>query len=124
MPNQVRTVRVLMFAAAGLTLVMTLAFFAAVGVTAAAIGAALWFALPGVLSLLLALRVPNGGTGLRRGIIALEIFYILLSLARLGQGDPRGVLNLVLPIVILVLLFRPEAKAYFGGKAPAAGSYF
>lgn len=124
MPNQVRTVRVLMFVAAGLTLVMTLAFFAAVGVTAAAIGAALWFALPGVLSLLLALRVPNGGTGLRRGIIALEIFYILLSLARVGEGDPRGVLNLVLPIVILVLLFRPEAKAYFGGKAPATGSYF
>ncbi|MES9603938.1 hypothetical protein [Actinomadura sp. NPDC000929] len=124
MPNQVRTVRVLMFVAAGLTLVMTLAFFAAVGVTAAAIGAALWFALPGVLSLMLALRVPNGGTGLRRGIIALEIFYILLSLARVGEGDPRGVLNLVLPIVILVLLFRPEAKAYFGGKAPATGSYF
>ncbi|GAA4365936.1 hypothetical protein GCM10023088_11860 [Actinomadura verrucosospora] len=124
MPNQVRTVRVLMFVAAGLTLVMTLAFFAAVGVTAAAIGAALWFALPGVLSLLLALRVPNGGTGLRRGIIALEIFYILLSLARVGEGDPRGVLNLILPIVILVLLFRPEAKAYFGGKAPATGSYF
>ncbi|GGQ15805.1 hypothetical protein BKA00_006681 [Actinomadura coerulea] len=124
MPNQVKTVRVLMFVAAGLTLVMTLAFFAAVGVTAAAIGAALWFALPGALSLLLALRVPNGGTGLRRGIIALEVFYILLSLARLGQGDPRGVLNLALPIVILVLLFRPEAKAYFGGRATAAGSYF
>ncbi|MEV3927154.1 hypothetical protein [Actinomadura coerulea] len=124
MPNQVKTVRVLMFVAAGLTLVMTLAFFAAVGVTAAAIGAALWFALPGALSLLLALRVPNGGTGLRRGIIALEVFYILLSLARLGQGDPRGVLNLVLPIVILVLLFRPEAKAYFGGRATATGSYF
>jgi hypothetical protein len=49
---------------------------------------------------------------------------VLLSLSRIGQGDPRGVVNLILPVVILVLLFRPEAKAHFTGNAPAAGSYF
>jgi hypothetical protein len=124
MPNQVKTVRVLMFVAAGLTFLTTLAFLVTVGVTAAAFGAALWFVVPGVLSLMLALRIPEGRTRLRRGIIALEVFYVLLSLSRIGQGDPRGVVNLILPVVILVLLFRPEAKAHFTGNAPAAGSYF
>lgn len=124
MPNQVKTVRVLMFVVAGLTLLMTLAFLVTVGVTAAAIGAAVWFALPGVISFVLALRIPRGGTALRRGIIALEVFYVLLALSAIGQGDPRGVVNLVLPAVILVLLFRADAKNHFAGRAPASDSYF
>ncbi|WP_165966299.1 hypothetical protein [Actinomadura sp. 7K534] len=41
MPNQVKAVRVLMFVVAGLTFLMTLAFFVTAGVTAAAIGAAI-----------------------------------------------------------------------------------
>ncbi|GAA0569693.1 hypothetical protein [Actinomadura livida] len=124
MPKQVKAVRVLMFVVAGLTFLMTLAFFVTVGVTAAAIGAAIWFALPGALSVVLALRIPRGGTALRRGIIALEVFYVLLALSAIGQDDPRGVTNLVLPAVILVLLFRPDAKAHFTGRAPVPGSYF
>jgi hypothetical protein len=115
MPTPVKAMQVLMFVAAGITFVVTLAFLVAVGVTAASLGAAVWLVFPGALSLVLALRVPRGGVGLRRGIIALEIFYILLSLARLGQGDPRGVANMVFPIVILVLLFRRETKEHFAG---------
>ena len=66
----------------------------------------------------------QSGTALRRGIIALEVFYVLLALSAIGQGDPRGVVNLVLPAVILVLLFRADAKNHFAGRAPASGSYF
>lgn len=124
MSNQVKTVRVLMLVVAGLTFVTALAFLGAVGVTSAAIGATIWFVLPGAISLMLALRIPRGGVALRRGIIALEVFYILLSLSAIGQGDPRGTVNLIMPIVILVLLFRPDAKGYFAGRAPASGSYF
>lgn len=118
MPAPVRVAQVLMFVVAGITFLMTVAFVGSVGVTAAALGAALWIVAPGVVSLLLALRIPRGGVRLRRGIIALEIFYILLAISRLGNGDPRGLVNLVLPVVILVLLFRRDAKEHFSG-APA-----
>jgi hypothetical protein len=117
MPGPVKAIQVLMFVAAAITAVTTLAFLVTVGITAAAVGAALWLVVPGAISLVLALRVPRGGVNLRRGIIALEIFYILLSLSRLGQGDPRGVVNMIFPIVILVLLFRREAKDHFAGTA-------
>ncbi|GLZ08931.1 hypothetical protein Acsp03_63970 [Actinomadura sp. NBRC 104412] len=126
MPKSVRTTRTLMFVVAGLTFLTTLGFLAAVGMSAETLGTAIWYTLPGVLSLVLALRIPGGGTRLRRGIIALEIFYILLSLGRIGQGDPQGVVNLIIPIVLLVLLFRPESKSHFAGSAPVggAGGYF
>ncbi|MFI6517208.1 hypothetical protein ACIBF1_16760 [Spirillospora sp. NPDC050679] len=125
MPKTVKTIRILMFVVAGITLVTTVAFMITVGVSAASLGAAVWAAFPGVLSLVLALRIPQGRTGLRRGIIALEIFYILLSFSRLGQGDPRGLTNMVLPIAILVLLFRSEVKEYFAGRtAASSNSYF
>ncbi|MGK5557992.1 hypothetical protein ACSNOI_40940 [Actinomadura kijaniata] len=125
MPKTVKAIRILMFVAAGFSFVATLAFLITVGVTAASLGAALWSVFPGVLSLVLALRIAEGRKGLRRGIIALEIFFILLAFSRLGQGDPRGLTNMVLPIAVLVLLFRSEVKAYFAGRVSAApGSYF
>ncbi|MBO2458858.1 hypothetical protein [Actinomadura violacea] len=125
MPKPVRAVQILMFLVAAITLLTTLAFLISVGVTAAALGAAAWLVLPGVVGLVLALRVPTGGKALRRGIIVLEAFYILLALAAIGRSDPRGVANLVLPVVILVLLFRPPAKRHFAGRAPVApDSYF
>jgi hypothetical protein len=115
LPGPVKATQVLMFVAAGVTFIITLAFFVSVGVTAAALGAALWIVAPGVVGMLLAWRVPRGGIKLWRGIIALEVFYVLLSIARLGNGDPRGAVNLVLPIVILILLFRPQVKDHFRG---------
>jgi hypothetical protein len=126
MPKSVRAIRILMFVVAGLTFLTTLAFLAAVGASAETLGTAIWYTLPGVLSLVLALKIPHGGTRLRKGIIALEIVYILLSLGRLGQGDPQGLFNLVIPIVLLVLLFRPAAKDHFAGRARASttGGYF
>ncbi|WP_067476991.1 hypothetical protein [Actinomadura hibisca] len=125
MPKTVKAVRILMFVVAGITFVTTLAFMITVGVSAASFGAAVWAVFPGVLSLVLALRIPQGSKGLRRGIIALEIFYILLSFSRLGQGDPRGLTNMVLPIAILILVFRSEVKEYFAGRtAASSNSYF
>jgi hypothetical protein len=67
-----------MFVTAGLTFVTTLAFLVSVGVTAASLGASLWIVAPGVVSL-------------------------MLALSRLGNGDPRGAVNLVLPVVVLIL---------------------
>jgi len=48
-------------------------------------------------------------------IIVDSVFYILLALSVLGQSDLRGLLELILPIVILVLANRRPARAYFRG---------
>ncbi|TDD79601.1 hypothetical protein E1293_22920 [Actinomadura darangshiensis] len=122
MPGPVKAIRTLMFVVAGLTFVTTLALLVAEGVSAESLGTAIWYTWPAVLTLVLALRVPDGGTRLRRGIIALEIFYVLLGLARIGQGDPRGMPNLIIPIVLLVLLFQATAKGHFAGTRRTAGT--
>ncbi|MGH2813370.1 MAG: hypothetical protein ACRDI1_11775 [Actinomycetota bacterium] len=122
MPGPVKAIRILMFVVAGITFLTTLALLVAEGVGAESVGTGIWYTAPAVVTLALARRIPDGGTRLRRGIIALEIFYILLALGRIGQGDPRGLPNLIIPIVLLVLLFRSTVKSHFSGTRGAAGT--
>lgn len=120
MPTTVKVLRVLMVVVAVLTAVTTAGFLAASGLAAATLGYALWGAWPGAVSLALALRVKDGGAWALRGIVALQAVYVLLSLARLGAGDPRGLVNLAFPIAILVLAARKSARDHFR----AAGAAF
>lgn len=120
MPTTVKAVRVLMVMVAVVTAMTTAGFLVASGLTAVTLGYALWSAWPGAVSLGLALRVRDGGVWLLRGIIALQAVYVLLSLARLGAGDPRGLVNLAFPIAILVLATRKSAHDHFR----AAGAAF
>jgi hypothetical protein len=113
MPAPVRAARVLMYLVAGLTAVLSAASLLALGVTVGTLGDVAVFALPGVASFALALLIPRGEPRLWRMIIALEAVYVVLSLARLGDGDPRGLVNLVLPVAILVLITRAPARSYF-----------
>jgi hypothetical protein len=119
MPKSVKAARVLMFVVAGITLMMTVGFLGTVGVTSTALGYAVWGAWPGAASLALALRITSGGTWALRAIIALQVVYLLLSLARLGAGDPRGLVNLAFPIAILVLVTRKAARDHFRTPDPA-----
>ena len=113
MPTPVRAAQVLMYVVAGLTVVLAGTVLLTAGRSAAELGRVTWFALPGLVSFGLALLISKRGARLWLMIIALEIVYIVLSLARLGGGDPRGLGNLIIPVVILVLLTRPAANSYF-----------
>jgi hypothetical protein len=112
-PRPVRAAQILMYVVATLTVVLSVTTFLVLGSSAETFGQLAWFALPGIASLALAVLMPKGGAWLWRAIIALEIVYVVLSLARLASGDPRGVVNLVVPIAILVLITRPAARSYF-----------
>lgn len=111
MPGTVKAIRVLLFVVAALTVIVAIGTFlyADVGDPAYAAGAVTWAALPGIASLVL----RRGSRVLWWCLLALEIVYILLALANLGRGDPRGITNMVLPIVILVLLFQRSSRRYF-----------
>lgn len=119
MPGTAKAIRVLLFVAAGLTLLVVVGTFLYAGAasTAYTAGAALWVALPGIASLVLALLLRRGGRAIWACLLAVEILYILLALAGLGRGDPRGITNLLLPIVILVLLFQHSSRRYFRRRA-------
>ena len=112
MPSSLRAVRVLLYVTAGLTVVTTIAFLAIEGTSAEALGAATWSAWPGVAALVLARGLPAGGLLRWRLLVALEVVYLLMALGAVGAGDPRGVTNLLLPIAVLVLAFRPAARDF------------
>ncbi|MFF1836060.1 Tox-REase-5 domain-containing protein [Streptomyces sp. NPDC058231] len=76
-------------------------------------GLLLYAALPSVTAFVLALYVRTGGIWIRRGLLAVHVWLTLGALATLGSGDGRGAAQLVIPVVIVVLLFRPSAREWF-----------
>ncbi|WP_030171751.1 hypothetical protein [Spirillospora albida] len=113
MPSSVRAVRVLLFVAAGLTVMAALDAGFAVG-GARGFGVALAVTVPaaaGVLAGLAIARRPS--RWLWGAILALEILYVFWQLGRVANDDPAGVLGLIVPLVILVLACRAPARRYF-----------
>lgn len=118
MPTAVRTVRITLFVLAAFTVLVVIGALLILPVTAATVGALLWTALPGILALVLAVRIPRGGT--RRQfwlVVAVAVLTLLAALASLGNGEPRGFTQLVLPIVLLVAVTRPAARRWFSTDA-------
>ena len=115
MPSTVKAARVLLFLAAALTALVSVLFFYATEqeVSARLLGQLTWQALPGILSLWLGFWISRCGIGIQRWIIGVEVLAILQALGNLGQGDPRGLTNLILPIAIVFLVTRPSARRYF-----------
>ena len=112
MPSSLRAVRVLLYVTAALTALMTVAILLVAGTDAETLGAATWSALPGVAAFLLARGLHRGGVRRWRLLVGLEVLFVLFALGALGQGDPRGLTGLALPIAVLVLAFRPAARDY------------
>lgn len=118
LPASVRTVRVLMFITAGLTLVIIVTGLALYGVSPEVVGFLVWSSWPGVLEFVLALLIRRPSRVKFWLIVVAAAFSILSSLAALGEGDPRGFTSQILPIVILVFLLRRSSRAYFRGATP------
>lgn len=111
-PPPVRALRVVLYVVAGLSITIFLAGFLAFPVTARAVGLGLWNVWPGVLALVVAGRVtrPSRTTFWLVWVVALALG--LGALAALGQGDPRGVTGLALPVLIAVLVSRRSSAAF------------
>ncbi|MFK4211657.1 alpha/beta hydrolase [Streptomyces sp. NPDC030920] len=78
------------------------------------LGMVLYAALPGIAGFVLSLYLRTGGVWIRRGLLAVHAWLILGALATLNDAENgRGVTQLVLPVVVLALLSRPSARAWF-----------
>jgi len=113
MPTSVRTVRVLLYVGGAITLLTTLGFLVSEGFTAENIGQAIWVAWPGTVGLVIARKVHTGGRRRYWLIVVVAAFWMLGALGSLGQGDPRGITGLILPIATLVALTRRTSRDFF-----------
>ncbi|MFJ8055448.1 Tox-REase-5 domain-containing protein [Streptomyces sp. NPDC096142] len=95
----------------GLGLLMTAASYDALDGRIIALVA--YAAAPGVLGWWLARRSWEGGVRVRRGLGAVQGWLILGGVVNLASGSSRGGLQLLLPILVLFLLTRPESRQWY-----------
>ncbi|MEV6161709.1 Tox-REase-5 domain-containing protein [Streptomyces sp. NPDC052052] len=117
LPRPLNTVRVLLLVLFGATLLgalgLTGSAFAVDAMGARVLGILLYASAPGVLGLLLARHVQTGGTRLWWGLIAVQVWLVLGGVANIGDGSAHGFTQVLLPVWILVLLTRPQSRAWF-----------
>ncbi|MFF5262263.1 hypothetical protein ACFY4C_25280 [Actinomadura viridis] len=102
--TSLRVLRASLFTAAGLTLMTAVSVWWLDGGAYGA-GAALVIAFLGLAGLFAGKAVARGLTRRSSGaIIALKFVYLFWQAARIGDGDPFGLLGLAFPIVILATL--------------------
>ncbi|MEU9355116.1 Tox-REase-5 domain-containing protein [Streptomyces griseoloalbus] len=95
----------------GLGLLLTAASWDAVDGTLLAHVA--YAAAPGVLGWWLARHTWQGGAGARIGLMVVQAWLILGSMSNLAGGSARGLTQLLLPLLILFLLTRPESRDWY-----------
>jgi Flp pilus assembly pilin Flp len=95
----------------GLGLLLTAASLDAVD--GALLAHVVYAAAPGVLGWWLARRTWSGGGGIWIGLIAVQAWLVLGSISNLADGSARGLTQLLLPLLILFLLTRPESRAWY-----------
>ncbi|WP_067964120.1 hypothetical protein [Nocardiopsis trehalosi] len=111
LPASVRWLRALLYLSGGLTLLIALSMLMLTGISAYELGYNAMASLPGVAQILLAVFIRRNGRVVFWSILAVEALLCLYALLTLG-GDGRWT-QLILPAVILVLLLRPTARAFF-----------
>ncbi|WP_103938177.1 hypothetical protein [Thermomonospora echinospora] len=103
--------RVLLYAAAALTVIAALdAWIAADGT--AGLGQVIALSVLAVPCVLLARRAAHPGPWTWSAILALETFSLLWQLGRIASGDPFGLLGLTFPIALIVLVARWAVRGH------------
>lgn len=79
-------------------------------------GSAIWTAVPFVPAWLLglvALTFGSVGQSIRIGAILLAAMNMLWTVPSITDGHPPGPLGPIVSLIVIVLLFRPEARDWF-----------
>ncbi|MFB7300302.1 alpha/beta hydrolase [Streptomyces rubiginosohelvolus] len=78
------------------------------------LGLLLYASLPGVAVFVLSLYVRHGGVRVWYGLLAVLAWIVLGGLAEVGGGaEGQGLARLAVPVVVIVLLCRPESRGWF-----------
>ncbi len=110
LPRSLAALRILLYVGGAIGILTTLGFLTAEGFSAENTGAAVWAVWPAVAAVFLARGLADGGRRQFWGIVVVGAVWVLIGLAELGRGEPRGLTSLVIPIAILVLVTRQSAR--------------
>ncbi|MEV6263252.1 Tox-REase-5 domain-containing protein [Streptomyces sp. NPDC051784] len=84
------------------------------GVDGELLGLLLYAALPGAVGFTLSSHVRTGDVWIWRGLLGVHVWFLLGALATLSGGQTgRGLTQLLIPLVTLVLLCRPSSRGWF-----------
>lgn len=112
LPGTLRATRILLFVGGIIGVLSTLGYLVAFGADAETLGRLTWSVWPSVAALILAFRLPGGGRKHFIWIVVVGAVWVLMGLAALGRGEPRGLTSIIIPIAILVLVTRPASRRY------------
>ena len=115
MPGSVKLIRVLLYIAAAITVLLAVAVPLVLGATAEVIGQVIWAAWPGVVGFFIARGLHLGGQRRFWLVIVVAGFWLLGALGALGHGNPRGITQLIFPIALLIAVTRRSARDFFKG---------
>jgi hypothetical protein len=113
LPTSVRALRVLLYAGAAVSLLLTVGALTSGNLDAETAGLLVWAVWPGFVALFLARRIGAGGRRRFWSIVVVAAAWVLGALGSIGNGDPRGITNLILPIAVLVALTRRTSRDFF-----------
>ncbi|MFJ7100654.1 hypothetical protein [Streptomyces albogriseolus] len=110
-PGAVRAAQIVIFAAFGVGVLLTVLVAAGAG----AYGAGRFFGMHLMTAVLfvLAFRFPTAGNGVRVASVVLACLQIFFALSGTARGVPLGVLPLGTGVAVLVLLCREPSKQWF-----------
>ncbi len=114
-PTSLRAAKIVMVVAAALTVITVLAMWSVAGMTPETVGRGIWVCVPAFIALVAARRMRPSQVRWLWWSVGAGALWVLAALASVGRGDPRGLTQLILPVVVLVLVTRPAARRYFRG---------
>ena len=114
-PTSIRAARVLMYVLGGLSCVLAVSLVIVYGTSGPVFSGAFVQLVPGLASIWLAIYLRPGRKGVWWSAIALQAVWLFFALGRLGNGDPSGIIGLIIPVVTLILLTRRSAREQANG---------
>lgn len=103
----------LLYVGGVITLLTSIGYLIAEGFSAENLGQVIWAAWPGIVGLVIAGRLHTGGRRTYWVIVVVAVFWLLGALGSIGQGDPRGITGLILPVATLIALTRRSSRDFF-----------
>ncbi|MFE0551726.1 Tox-REase-5 domain-containing protein [Streptomyces pilosus] len=70
-------------------------------------------AAPGVLGWWLARRTWRGGVAVWAGLVVVQAWLVLGSVSNIADGSARGLIQLLLPLLVLFLLTRQDSRDWY-----------
>ncbi|MGW2860262.1 hypothetical protein [Streptomyces sp. NPDC001205] len=113
MPRPVESARLLIIVLFVITGLSALGVLLAVPLDGEVIGALLAAVAPGVAGLVLLRWLRDGGPWVRWTLIGIQAVPVAQALGALANAQPKGLTQLALPVALIVLLCRREARTWF-----------